>query len=181
MAAFAAPPYNWRWFRHMLATPRPAGPVPIPPEFTPRCLRPGRATGRILGGTLSLVSKLVGTMFLPRLDGAILFLEDVGEQPYRIDGFLAHLRLAGVLDRVAGVILANFKRCRPRGRHSLGLDRIFHDYFGKARIPVAEGFPFGHQDPMFTLPQGVLATLDASRGRLELLEPAVSPFRRPGR
>ncbi|MEK7476543.1 MAG: LD-carboxypeptidase [Candidatus Coatesbacteria bacterium] len=176
MPAFPGPGYNWRWFRRMLSSPRALGPVPMPPEHVPRCLRPGRATGRILGGTLSLVSKLVGTPHLPKLDGALLFLEDVGEPPYKIDGYLAHLRLAGVFDRVAGVMLASFKKCRPRSRSSLSLDRVFRDYFGKAPYPVAVGFPFGHQDPMFTLPQGVCATLDAGRGTLELHDaPVVQP------
>jgi muramoyltetrapeptide carboxypeptidase len=173
MAAFRSPPYNWRWWRHVLAARTPVGPVPLPAGHRPRFIRPGRATGRILGGTLSLVSKLVGTPHLPDLDGAILFLEDVDERPYKIDGYLAHLRLAGVLDRVGGVVLANFKKCRPRGRSSLGLDRIFRDYFGKARYPVAIGFPFGHEDPMFTLPQGVRATLDSRRGNMILREPGV--------
>src|SRR6185503_17656992 len=111
MIAFHAPPFTWRHLWPMLSDPVPAGRVPVPPPFTPRFLRPGRATGRILGGTLSLVTKLVGTTWLPDLTGAILFLEDVGEKAHKIDGYLAQLRLAGILDRVGGVILANFKGC----------------------------------------------------------------------
>ncbi len=172
MIAFESPAFNWTHLWRMVSDARPAGRVPVPSPFRPRFLRPGRATGRVLGGTLSLVSKLVGTPHLPDLTGAMLFLEDVDEKPHKIDGYLAHLRLAGIFDRVSGVILANFARCAPRRKADLPLDRIFRDYFGKARYPVAVDFPFGHRDPMFTIPQGVRARLD-SRSGMTLLDAAV--------
>lgn len=173
MVAFRSPPYNWRHLWRALSSPAPAGPIPLVMPHRPVFLRPGRATGRILGGTLSLVSKLVGTPHLPGLTGAILFLEDVGEKPHKVDGYLAHLRLAGILDRVAGVILANFKRCRSRSPAQHPVERIFRDHFRRAPYPVAISFPFGHLDPMFTLPQGVRATLDSRLGNLVLLEGGV--------
>lgn len=173
MVAFRSPPYNWRHLWRALSSSRPAGAVPIVKPHQPVFLRPGRATGRILGGTISLVSKLVGTPYLPSFRGAILFLEDVGEKPHKVDGYLAHLRLAGILDRVAGVILANFKRCRSRSATQHPVERIIHDHFRRAPYPVATGFPFGHLDPMFTLPQGVRATLDSRSGTLVLLEGGV--------
>lgn len=173
MIAFESPRFNWTHLWRMLSNPEPAGRVPVPPPFRPRFLRPGRATGRILGGTLSLVAKLVGTKWLPDLTGAILFLEDVDEKPHKLDGYLAQLRLAGILDRVAGVILANFARCAPRRKADLPLERIFRDYFGRAPYPVAVDFPFGHRDPMFTIPQGVGARLDSSTRSLTFLEPGV--------
>jgi len=172
MVAFPSPPYNWHHLWRALSDPRPVGKVPMPAGWTPKFIRPGRATGRLFGGTLSLVSKLVGTPYLPDLSGAILFLEDVNEKPYRIDGFLAHLRLAGVFDRIGGLILANFKNCRP-GRNSLTLDEIFRDYFRHATFPVATHMPFGHLGPMFTLPLGVRATLDSVRRNLVLEEAGV--------
>ena len=164
MVAFPGPAYNDRHLWRAVTATAPLGRVPVPPVFKPRFPRPGRATGRILGGTVSLISKLVGTPWMPELSGVILFLEDVEERPYKIDGFLAHLKHAGVLDRVAGVILANFKKCWAPPARSLTLDRIIRDYFGRAPYPVAVGMPFGHLDPMFTLPQGVRATLDSRRG-----------------
>ncbi len=173
MVAFPGPAYNWRHLWRALSSPRSAGFVPVPPPHRPEFIRPGRATGRIFGGTLSLVSKLVGTPYLPDLRGAILFLEDVDEPAHKLDGYLAHLRLAGVLGRLGGVILANFKRCGSRSARVLPLPRIFRDYFGRAPYPVATGFPFGHRDPMFTLPQGVRATLDSRRGGLVLEEAGV--------
>lgn len=172
MVAFSSPAYSWRSLWRALSDPSPVGPVPMPFGWQPTFLRPGRATGRLFGGTLSLISKLVGTRYLPDLKGAILFLEDVDEKPYKIDGYLAHLRLAGVFDRIGGLILANFKNCRPR-RNSLTLDEIFRDYFKRAPYPVALHMPFGHLGPMFTLPLGVRATLDSRSGNISLEESGV--------
>jgi len=172
MVAFSSPAYTWRSLWRALSDARAAGPVALPAGSQPTFLRPGRATGRVFGGTLSLISKLVGTRYLPELKGAILFLEDVDEKPYKIDGYLAHLRLAGVLDRIGGLVLANFKNCRPR-RNSLSLAEIFRDYFGRARYPVALDMPFGHLGPMFTLPLGVRATLDSRIRNLSLEESGV--------
>ncbi len=172
MVAFPAPAYTWRSLWRVLSDPRPVGPVPLPPGWHPTFLRPGRATGRLFGGTLSLVSKLVGTRYLPDLRGAILFLEDVNEKPYKLDGYLAHLRLAGVFDCIGGLVLANFKNCRSP-RESLSVDEVFRDYFRRAPYPVAVHLPFGHLNPMFTLPLGGRATLDARRRNLVLEEGGV--------
>jgi muramoyltetrapeptide carboxypeptidase len=98
----------------------------------------------------------------------------VGEDVYRIDRMLAHLRLAGKFERLAGVALGRFtelNRNTPSG--ALGLDELLHTYFGAAGIPVAAGFPFGHIDDQWTLPVGVMAELDADAGELTLVEPAV--------
>jgi len=156
----------------VVSDPRPVGPVPLPPGWRPKFLRPGRVRGRLFGGTLSLISKLVGSRYLPNLRGAILVLEDVDEKPYKLDGYLAHLRLAGVFDRIGGLVLANFKRCGPR-RNSLSLEQVFADYFRRAPYPVAVHMPFGHLDPMFTLPLGVRATLDSRINNLVLEESGV--------
>src|SRR5690606_8935956 len=76
-----------------------------------RTLAPGKARGRLTGGNLSLVCTLMGTPYEMETDGRILFLEDVNEEPYRIDRFLSQLRLAGKFDRVAGVVLGIFTGC----------------------------------------------------------------------
>ncbi len=153
-----------------------AAPDPLLPvgSVSPRVLRPGMAEGPLVGGTLSVLVRLVGTPFLPDLTGAILFLEDIGEAPYRIDGMLAQLRLAGVLDRLAGLILGDFTDCVPgTSTPSLSLDEILADYFHAAPYPVVTGFPYGHVAAKNTLPVGVRARLvaDASGMRLSLLEP----------
>jgi muramoyltetrapeptide carboxypeptidase len=184
MARAAMPPFS-RWhFERVLAAPEPAGRLgrlPVPPDILlPRenritTLRGGVAEGRLLGGNLSLVQCLVGTSHLPDLDGSILFLEDVGEDLYRVDRMLAHLRMVGALQRLAGIAVGRFTELkRSIGDGALGFDEVLATYFLPLGIPVANGFPVGHIDDQWTLPLGVRARLDADAGELELLEPAVS-------
>lgn len=135
----------------------------------------GIAEGPLVGGNLSLVSALVGTRYFPELDGAILFLEEIGEDLYRIDRMLAQLRMIGALDKVAGIALGQFTDMKHgTGDGALGFDEVLSTYFEPLGIPVAYGFPFGHVDDQWTLPIGVRARLDASAGELDVLESAVS-------
>lgn len=135
---------------------------------------PGRARGRLLGGCLSLVCALLGTPYLPDFSGAILFLEDVGEEPYQIDRKLMQLRLAGVLNQVSGIVLGAFEDCQPRSQApSLSLEDVFRDLLCDLDVPVVSGLPYGHVEKKVTLPLGVEAVLDAEQGYLELLEPGV--------
>jgi muramoyltetrapeptide carboxypeptidase len=154
--------------------PPPSGVlVPRAPRIRP--IRKGIAEGPLIGGNLSLLAALIGTRFFPELDGAILFLEDVGEDLYRIDRMLAQLRMVGALDRLAGVVLGQFTEMkRGTGDGALGFDEVLSTYFEPLGIPVAHGFPIGHVDDQWTLPIGVRARLDAGAGELELMESAVS-------
>lgn len=137
-------------------------------------LVPGRAVGRLTGGNLTLVAALAGTPHALRPDGAILFLEDVGEEPYRIDRMLSTLELGGVLDRVVGVVLGAFTGSEPANpATSLTLDQVIHRYFAGRPYPVLTGFPVGHIVDNVTLPYGVLAELDAGARTLRLLEDPV--------
>lgn len=152
--------------------PRPE--VLIPRDGRIITITPGVARGRLIGGNLTLLQALVGTRYLPDLRGAILFLEDVGEDVYRIDRMLAHLRMAGALNELAGVAVGQFtdmRRATDDG--GLGLDEVLHTYLGGLGVPVASGFPIGHIDEQWTLPVGVEAELDAAAGELSIVEPAV--------
>ncbi|MCI0330592.1 MAG: LD-carboxypeptidase [candidate division Zixibacteria bacterium] len=175
MAADFGTAYNRQNLLRMLSSKMPAGKVPFPKNLRPRFMRRGVAAGPLLGGNLSLIVKLFGTPYQPSFKGAILFLEDVGEYPHRIDGYLAQLRLARVFDQIAGLILADFKDCErsPRPGVRMPLRRIFEDFFGRAPFPVALGFPFGHSGNIFTLPLGVQAVLDSGKGSLILQEGGV--------
>jgi muramoyltetrapeptide carboxypeptidase len=149
--------------------------VLVPSRNRVAALAGGVAEGPLIGGNLTLVQCLLGTPFLPSLDGAILFLEDVGEELYRVDRMLSHLRLAGALDRLAGVALGRFTEMHRRGTDgATGLDRILDDYLVPLGIPVVMGLPFGHVDDQWTLPVGSRARLDGDVGTLDLLEAAVS-------
>ena len=153
--------------------PSPAG-VLVPSDHRIATLVPGIAEGPLLGGNLSLLQCLIGTPYMPDLTGAILFLEDVGEEVYRVDRMLSHLRLAGLLEKVAGIVIGRFTEMGRRGADgAMGFDRVLNDYFDRLGVPAACGFPIGHVDDQWTIPIGARARLDADRGTLELLDPAV--------
>jgi muramoyltetrapeptide carboxypeptidase len=121
-------------------------------------VRPGRVSGPLLGGSLTLLAHLTGTPFAPRLDGAILLLEDVEEKPYRLDRYLTQLRLAGALDHVAGVAVGQLTRCDAAGVRGADVVREAVLALG---IPAIEGVPCGHEDRNFAVPLGARATLVA--------------------
>lgn len=138
------------------------------PDETPlQPLRTGTAEGPLLGGNLAVLTRLIGTPYWPSLDGALLFLEDVGEAPYRIDRMLAHLALVGVLDALGGVVLGRFSTSTVNGP-SLTLDEVFDDYFGDRSYPVATGLAYGHCMPRALLPIGTRAQLTVSEGKASL-------------
>ncbi len=184
MARAAMPAFSRRHFERVLASAEPGGrlehlPQPadvlIPQEHRVATLRGGVAEGPLMGGNLSLLQCLLGTPHFPDLDGAILFLEDIGEDLYRVDRMLAHLRMAGALDRLAGIAVGRFTELnRATTDGALGFDEVLATFFGPLGIPVAYGFPIGHIDDQWTLPLGVRARLDADAGELDLLEAAVS-------
>jgi len=142
----------------------------------PLSIRPGRATGRLLGGTLSVLATTLGTPYAPDLDGAVLFLEDVHEWPYTLDRLLTQLRQSGKLDRVAGVVFGTMAACVTLD--GVSAVEVIRDAFAGAPYPVGFGLPAGH-DPAdsgvenLALPLGVEVELDVDRGRLAALEPAV--------
>lgn len=139
-----------------------AGPWDVPAPgaglVAARSIRPGRVSGPLVGGTLTILAHLAGTPFAPSLEGAILFLEDVGERPYRIDRCLTQLRLAGALDRVAGVAVGQLVQCDDAG--VLAAD-VVREAVLALGVPAVEGLPAGHDDANFALPLGPRATLVA--------------------
>lgn len=157
----------------VLTVPEPAGVLPFPPGGRAETVAGGVAEGPLLGGNLSILSATLGTPFAIQPEGAILFFEEVGEHPYRLDRLLAHLRLAGVLDAVAGIAVGGVTDS-PVVEGAPTAAEVVADALGGLGIPVATGFPFGHIEENWTLPLGVRARLDADAGTLALLEPAVA-------
>ena len=135
---------------------------------------PGVATGLLRGGCLSIVSSLIGTEFVPGWDDAILFVEDINEEIYRVDRMMTHLALAGVLRQVKGFIFGRCTDCDPgEGYGSLTLEQVLDDHVKPLGIPAWYGAMFGHLPMKFTMPVGISARVDAEKGTIELLEPAV--------
>lgn len=140
-------------------------------------LRPGRATGPLLGGNLEVFSRLLGTKHLPDLDGAILFLEDVGERPYRIDRLLTHLELAGVFQRVAAVVVGDLVGCEEPSDSKVtspSAPEVIAERMSRLQVPVVTGAAIGHGSRNRALPYGVRAELDTATGTVRSLEGAVS-------
>ncbi len=123
----------------------------------------GQAQGRLVGGNLSLVAALLGTPWAWDMRGAILFLEDINEELFRVDRLLTQLRLAGAMDAVAGVVLGSFTEATyPQA--------LLQQMLGGLNKPVLAGWPTGHGTPHQPLPMGARVALDATAGTLTLLE-----------
>lgn len=137
-------------------------------------ITPGVARGRMLGGNLTVLTAIVGSSYLPDWDGAILFLEDVGEDIYRVDRMMTTLKLAGILDRISGFVFGTCSECEPgEGFGSLTLEEVFNDHVKPLGVPAWRGAMIGHRMPQFTIPVGIQVEIDAAAGRIRMLEPAV--------
>jgi muramoyltetrapeptide carboxypeptidase len=146
----------------------------ILPEYQPFVITPGQAKGALTGGNLALLSALVGTEYAPIFKNKIVFIEDVGEQPYRIDRMLTQLLQGTDLMEAAGIALGVFNDCQPKpNTFSLSLEETLRDRLGWLGIPVVYGIPFGHIDHQATFPYGIPANLDADKMVLTILEQAV--------
>ena len=129
-------------------------------------LRGRGAEGTLLGGCLSVIASLMGTGYMPDTSGALLFLEDVNEAPYRVDRMLTQLRMAGVFDRVAGVVFGQFEGCEPEREEEGTVHDVLRDFSTSVSAPVFWGLPYGHGEGRRVLPIGLRASADGSRGTL---------------
>jgi muramoyltetrapeptide carboxypeptidase len=156
-----------------------AGPVPDDPDDPyRRAIAGGRATGPIVGGNLFTFVHLLGTPWEPVFDGAILFFEEVNEPAYVIEIHLDQLRLAGKLNRVAGVVVGELKDCdwsekRPEAPRNRSIEDVLERCLAPLGVPVLYKLPLGHGKHLATIPLGVRATLDADARTLTIDEPGV--------
>jgi muramoyltetrapeptide carboxypeptidase len=179
-------PYTLDCYRRALFTKEPIGELKNPaednalrPSHELRTIHPGRATGRLIGGNLSLISELMGTPYEIETRDRIFFTEDVGEEPYRIDRMLTNLLLAGKLKGIAGLVWGECSDCRPNdfkpsNAWNLTLGEVIDDRFQSVTAPVLSGLLIGHLRDQLTLPLGVMATLDATQGTLTIEESATA-------
>lgn len=125
--------------------------------------------GRLWGGNLALVCALIGTPFLPRVRGGILFLEDVNEPAYRIERMLLQLAQAGILGRQRAVLLGAFHPVTPMANdNGYALSSVIEFLRKRSKLPIVTGLPFGHVARKLTLPVGGRAALALRRGRAQL-------------
>ena len=131
-------------------------------------IKSGVCSGLVTGGNLTTLCHLVGTPYAPNFKGKILFFEDVGEMPYRIDRMLTQMKMAGCFKEIAGLILGTFKDCGQLNE----IVGIFNTIFEDANIPILAGFNMGHGEHNLSIPMGLGATLDTDKKRLLFHEPA---------
>jgi muramoyltetrapeptide carboxypeptidase len=157
-----------RCLRNVLCDATAAGVLEQPPGRPAVTLAAGSVEAPLTGGNLALLASMCGTPAPPRAEGAILFIEDIGEAAYRVDRAWMQLELSGMLDGVAGVAIGSFTDCGE------GVQELLAEMTTRLGVPVVSALPIGHEPDNWTLPLGIRARLDAAQGTLELLEPAVS-------
>jgi muramoyltetrapeptide carboxypeptidase len=179
--------YGMEHFRRAIMSTAPMGEIAKPPkpaegsvERNNRLITivPGQATGQLVGGNLTLVTNLLGTPFEPDTRGKILFLEEIDEEPYRVDRMLTQLWLAGKFQDAAGIALGHFVDCYPKEfrasfPQTISLENILRDRFAPLKKPTLYNLMFGHVRENAVLPIGAIATLNATAKTLVVNENAV--------
>ena len=138
-------------------------------------ITPGETKGTLLGGNLSVLTAMIGSDYLPDWQGSILFLEDVGEDIYRIDRMLTQLKISGILEQLSGFIFGQCVNCDRANDYSLSLKQVFEDHIKPLGIPAFSGAMIGHISDMVTLPIGLEARMDAKTGTIHFEEAATRP------
>lgn len=141
-------------------------------------IRSGECEGELIGGNLSLMSSMIGSRYDVDYSGKILFIEEVGEDPYRIDRMLTQMLNAGKLQQASGIVMGRFSKCdldpeKPKEEYSFSLQEVLSDRLFPLGVPVVYGFSFGHVVNKLTIPFGIRAKLDVDNLSLTLLESPV--------
>lgn len=132
-----------------------------------KCQIEGQAEGRLLGGCLAVFVYLLGTEYCPDFTDSILLIEDVDEEPYAIDRMLQQLRLAGVFDKVRGVVFSKFTNCESKDIHDGTIEQVIDDICSNLKVPVIRDFPYGHVKERYSLPLGAVVKIDAEKATLK--------------
>jgi muramoyltetrapeptide carboxypeptidase len=157
--------------KNLLCSKEAIGRIPL---GSMKRLTGGRAKGYLVGGNLSILASLVGTPWLPSLDGAILFLEDVGEQAYRLDRAFSQLKQSGALAKLKAFILGSLAGCEPDADQAGSARSVLEREIMSFGVPAVSGASFGHMERNVAIPMGAKAILDADQRTLTLTEPLLS-------
>ncbi|MBW4687221.1 MAG: LD-carboxypeptidase [Komarekiella atlantica HA4396-MV6] len=145
-----------------------------PKEVPVQTIASGKARGKLVGGNLSVLAAMVGSPYLPSWNKSILFVEEIGEDVYRLDRMLTQLKTAGILNQIAGFIFGQCTNCSLGDEPSFTLMQVLQDHIIPLNIPAWYGSMIGHIKDKFTLPIGVEVEIDANFGTIRMLEAAVS-------
>lgn len=176
LSSFFEAEYTYRYFQKALMSDAPIGAIEDPPEpdYKPKyppprmVLRPGKASGQLIGGCLTLVKQMLGTPFEIDTAGKILFLEEVGEEPHAVERMLVQLAMSGKFKDVAAIVIGESVDCKPGESNrkvsplNASLESILRGIFASMSVPVIYGLRFGHGVEKFVLPLGLNATVDAT-------------------
>jgi muramoyltetrapeptide carboxypeptidase len=134
----------------------------------------GTARGKLIGGNLTILTTILGSSYVPSFDGAILFVEDIGEDVYEIDRMLTQLKLVGILDRLSGFIFGQCTNCSAGSDYSsFTLDEVIRQHIEPLKIPAWIGASIGHLEIIYTLGIGIEVAIDSNKGTITMLEAAV--------
>ncbi len=143
-------------------------------EDTIVTINSGRASGDLMGGNLTVIASLMGTLYLPEWKDKILFLEEVKEEPYSIDRMLTQLKLCGVLDQISGFVFGKCAKClAEEPQKAFTFHEVILQHLKPLGIPAFYGAMIGHIENKLTVPLGIRATIDADKGSISLEESSV--------
>jgi len=167
--------YTEELFWQVLTSPKRAGNV-VQAEEPIEILREGKGSGIFLGGNLALMTAIFGTAYQPSFEDALLYIEDLGEEPYRVDRMLTQVRHAGVFTQCRAVLGGKFTDCGPKdpSKPTLTLGRVFEEVAESLTVPYIANLPFGHESRKMTIPLGIRGRVDTGRKAVEYMEGAVS-------
>lgn len=170
--------YTIEWFLRAVMGDAPIGRVAQQHGYA-RCVVEGYGRGPIVGGNLTLLTRMLGTRFEPDFSGKIVLLEDVGEDPYSVDGMLTQLILNGSIRRAAGIVFSTCVDCPPQERASrpinaIRVEEVVRERLQKIGVPSIYGFNAGHGEHIPTIPLGVVGELDAKEGEFSVVERCTS-------
>lgn len=153
--------YTLDYFKRNIFTKEPLGVIKNPEFEEIKTLVKGKAKGILTGGNLSLIVSSIGTKYEINTKGKILFIEEVGEEPYRIDRMLLQLKQSGKFKDAAGIVLGQWTRCTAdEADKSLTLQEIFDDLIVNEKKPIIYNVACGHSTPTITLPMGAMAKIE---------------------
>lgn len=166
---------SYQWIEKLLFSENPILFNALHMQSTPqKTLVSGSAEGELIGGNLSVISGIIGSNYMPPWDNKILFLEEVGEEPYRVDRMLTQLKLAGAFDQLKAVIIGQFKKCiAEEPNWAFTVEEVIAYHFSNLTIPVFTGAPIGHVKDKYILPIGQMVQVDADKFTIRTLYSSV--------
>ncbi len=168
-------PFTEEMFWQCVTSTKKLGRLSLPEEPKVETLHTGKASGRLLGGNLSLIVSLLGTQYQPGFTDSILFIEEIEEEPYRVDRMMTQLYNSNVFSKSNGMLLGQFTDCNPKDptKPSLITEEVLQDSAAKFAKPTLANLPFGHISKKMTLPAGLRVKMDATTKSIDFLEAAV--------